>query len=120
MKFITTLLFLFFTSPMMVHAQDTIPYMDGIPVLDGLSVMEDTILVFDKPEGQIIEVSLWCETACNNPHDIYAQYRKIFQNLGWVADDVMGFYKDGKFIMMELQQLSKDEQAVIITFRSKG
>jgi hypothetical protein len=103
-----------------VFAQDTIPYLDNVPVLDGLTVMHDDILVFDKPEGQFVEVSLWCEGDCNNPHQIYVEYRKIFQNLGWMADDTMGFHKDGKRIYMELQQSSKIGQSLIITFRSKG
>ncbi len=98
----------------------TIPYLDNVPVLDGLTVMYDDILVFDKPEGQFIEVSLWCEDNCSNPHKIYAEYRKIFQNLGWFADDTMGFHKNEKHIYMELQQSSKNDPSLIITFRSKG
>lgn len=119
MRFLLIILFLFTISPPIL-AQETIPYMDNIPVLDGLTVMHDDILVFDKPEGQFTEVSLWCNDNCQNPHSIYAQYRKIFQNLGWIADDTMGFHKDGKSIYMELQQLSENDPSLIITFRSKG
>lgn len=114
------LFMLFLMMSSQVQAQDTIPYLDNIPVLDGLTVMSDNILVFDKPEGQFIEVSLWCKDNCTNPHNIYAQYRKIFQNLGWFADDTMRFHKNGKHIYMELQQLSKNDPSLIITFRSKG
>ncbi len=114
------LLFLLYLTASPAFAQNAIPYFDNIPVLDGLTVMNDDILVFDKPEGQFIEVSLWCEDSCANPHKIYAQYRKIFQNLGWFADDTMGFHKNGKHIYMELQQSSKNDPSLIITFRSKG
>lgn len=114
------LFILFLMMSSQVQAQDTIPYLGNIPVLDGLTVMSDDILVFDKPEGQFIEVSLWCENNCNNPHKIYVEYRKIFQNLGWFADDTMGFHKNGKHVYMELQQLSKNDPSLIITFRSKG
>lgn len=102
------------------HSQDTIPYIDNIPVLDGLQVMHDNILIFDKPSGQFVEVPLWCEKSCSNPHEIYQQYRKIFQNLGWYADDTMGFYKNGKNIYIELQQNSPDDPSLIVTFRSKS
>ncbi len=108
MIFMRFLLFLLFLTASPAFAQNTIPYLGNIPVLDGLTVMSDDILVFDKPEGQFIEVSLWCENNCNNPHKIYAEYRKIFQNLGWFADDTMGFHKNGKHVYMELQQSSKN------------
>lgn len=121
MRFLFILLFVFLMNAHTpVHAQETIPYMNNIPVLDGLQVMHNDILIFDKPSGQFVEVPLWCEKSCANPHKIYQRYRKIFQNLGWHADDTMGFYKNGHNIYMELQQNSPNDPSLIVTFRSKS
>lgn len=100
--------------------EQNIPYMEGIPVLNGFSVIHDDILIFDKPEGQIIEVSIWCDNNCPSGHDAYLKYRKIFQNLGWNADDTMGFHKGKRSVFMELQKLSKEDPSLIIVFHSKG
>ena len=101
-------------------SEQTIPYMNGVPVLKGFTVMQDDILVFDKPEGQIVQISLWCASNCPSAHETNVAYRKIFENLGWHADDVMGFYKGDQSIFMELQQTLENKESLIITFHSKG
>lgn len=96
----------------------TVPYLDSVPVMNGFTVMHDDILVFDKPEGQIIEVSLYCENNCPKDAEIYNYYRTVFINLGWQADDVMGFYKSNTAITMELQKSTENADIVIVTFQS--
>jgi hypothetical protein len=116
MKFL--LILLFGLSLTIQASAQTIPYFDSVPAMNGFTVMSDDILIFDKPEGQIVEVSLFCEEKCPNDGVIYDYYRAVFKNLGWQADDVMGFYKSGRAVNLELQKSMESPEIVILTFRS--
>jgi hypothetical protein len=117
MKFILPLLFfLFFSFP--VNAQN-IPYLDGVPLLEGFVVSNDDILVFDKPEGRIVEVIAWCDTNCPSMDQTYKYYETTLTSLGWSAFDVSSYQKGSNTLTLDYKRDDQSHQTILI-FRSEN
>lgn len=56
---------------------------NDIPLADGLAELPDGMLVFDKPEGRIVQLTT-ARRADLTESDIAAFYRRTLPNLGWV------------------------------------
>ena len=113
------LLFILCLLPLAAKAQsETVPYLDGVPVINGFHVMGDSLMVFDKPEGQITEVSLICQKECPSMDNVYGYYNNAFRSLGWTSDTNNIFYKDKKRVRVDYSSDSEIDTPVIITFHS--
>jgi len=102
---------------MPAHAQ-TIPYMDGIPAMANFTVIDDAIMVFDKPEGQITEISLICTNNCPTANSIQKYYQGIFETQGWNPQTNSRFLKGNQIISMDIQKGNNNDQSIVIIFRS--
>jgi len=56
--------------------------LQDVPVMPGLTELEDYTLVFDKPEGRIIEMVARIDGA--SVSDVRDYYRRSLPQLGWV------------------------------------
>jgi hypothetical protein len=66
-----------------VTAQNTMPYLDGVPVMNNFALSDDDVLVFDKPEGRVIDITTWCATNCPTDKVIDTFYMSTLNRLGW-------------------------------------
>jgi hypothetical protein len=65
-----------------IKAQDFVPYMDGVPVMNAFYISADDIMIFDKPQGRVAEITLWCQTDCPEKIAIKSFYSETLQKLG--------------------------------------
>lgn len=107
MKILFAVLLLLFTGPAL--AQDAPPFQEltGIPVMDGLTEDTDARLVFDKPEGRIIEARFAGQVS---PEDVMVFYKETLFQLGWVLNDVGTGALEADF--------SREEEDLTITLTS--
>ena len=110
---------LFIMSALPVRADNFVPYTDNVPVMDGFSVSTDDILVFDKPEGRVSEVMLWCHQPCPAPAEIYAFYSGTLQKLGWVKRTNQVYQNDQTNLSIQASQDQNKSDTVII-IRTNG
>lgn len=106
-------------APMTAKAGDFIPYLDSVPLMDGFTASADNALIFDKPEGRVIEIDLWCEAACPNDAAITHYYADALGMLGWIKADSGEFIKNNERIQIEIFS-AEDGVQKIIRFRSNG
>lgn len=98
----------------------TIPYLDGLPVMPSFTVMEDSLLVFDKPQGQLTEIALVCTRQCPSERAARDFYNKALTATGWQITG-QNRYQRGEETMQIDYSVSGDTGAsVIITFRSEA
>ncbi len=72
--------------PIAAKAQGFLSAAGDIPLADGLVELPDGVMVFDKPQGRIVQLTAARETA--NAQSVADFYRAALPNLGWVlADD---------------------------------
>lgn len=102
MKSLITLVFmlplLFFCAP--VYAQDAPPEpvflqdINDIPLMPGLYEVPEEGMVFDKPEGRIVEAE--AATDSIQAVDIVDFYSKALPQLGWQAEGPNSFVREGE------------------------
>lgn len=63
-----------------------IEILGDVPLMDGLSVDESSALVFDKPEGRVIEIAATDEAGLGNAA-ISGFYDTALAQLGWLKTD---------------------------------
>ena len=75
----------------------------GIPVMEGLAVVPDSLVVFDKEEGRILEAALEGEAALSGT---IAFYREALFQLGWalIAETpaALAFAREGERLTLEV------------------
>ena len=118
MKFITALLILMI-APLSVWAQNTLPYFDGVAIMDGFNVSDEDIMVFDKPEGRVIEISLWCTTSCPSEQAIRHYYTENLMTMGWQSAQNGGYVNNNTHLTLDILS-DKSTGGTIILFRSNG
>lgn len=102
----------------------TVPYTDGIPLMNGFNITEDDIVIFDKPEGRIVEVIAWCDTNCAPSTQIKEYYQKTLSSMGWSADPSrtqqsdLTFTQSGQSLSLRTLTEANAPQTLII-FRSE-
>ncbi|HXV74123.1 MAG TPA: hypothetical protein VD713_05275, partial [Sphingomonadales bacterium] len=79
--------------------------LSGVPVMEGLSEVPDSLVVFDKEEGRLIEAALAGGVA---PEDAAAFYREALFQLGWALDAetpaMLGFSREGERLLIEFEE----------------
>ena len=118
MKIFTLIAFLFFSQ--VAHAQNvSIPYLDGVPLMEGFQTSPEDVMMFDKPEGRIVEITSWCQTQCPDTKSIEDFYTKAFTALGWKQEKNHVFTHDGEKTTYEIL-IDSDTKNTIILFHSNG
>lgn len=75
---------------------------EDLPIMDGMTEREDLVVVFDTPEGRIVETTL--ETAVG-PQQVLTYYRRTLTQLGWKPVGT-----SEKFYLREKESMSIDVQ----------
>ncbi len=98
-----------------VRANEAIPYINDIPVMPQFSYVTDSLLIFDKPQGQIVEATILCEDSCPSNTNIQNFYSDSLSNLGWSnsLQSANKYYSNNRQLSFTIQN---DNGASIITF----
>ncbi len=99
------LLTLFLTLPAALQAAGFLSSIDDMPLADGVVELQDGAMVFDKPEGRIVQV-----TALRDGDialtDIRGFYAATLPNLGWRTTEstanVLTFTRKGEILRITL------------------
>lgn len=86
-----------------VHAAEgDFTELTGVPVMAGLAEVPDSLVVFDKEEGRIIEAAAEGEATAA---DAAAFYREALHQLGWALEGespaALRFTRDGERLAIE-------------------
>lgn len=119
MRILVTLAVCLILSSTLRASEAMVPYFDGVPVMPGFTAAADEALIFDKPEGRVIEITAWCDADCPPPQDIKSYYKNALTGLGWHLRPGGEFAKDQDTVHMEILQ-DERERTTIIVFRSNG
>ena len=100
------------------QAETPIPYFSGIPVMSGFEIIPDSILVFDKPQGQIAQVSLICDHACPTLKAVQSYYDGVLGALGWGRTKISPYVyrKNSHQIRYDYVGAQQGETGHILTF----
>lgn len=77
--------------------------LEDVPLMPGLSEVEDAGVVFDKPEGRIVETHARGELS---PSQVLSYYEAVLPQLGWRAEG------DGRF--------RREDEVLRIAFTTVG
>ena len=101
---------------------NVIPYFDGIPVMPNFEIIDDGLILFDKPEGQIAEAALICRNQCPNETDIKNYYATALPQLGWTSlnETKTRFIKQDKKLNFSISNTSDSDAFVILAFQSES
>ena len=72
-----------------------------LPLMEGLSELPEETLMFDKPEGRIIEVYAFMEGVSRE--DVLVFYRGTLPQLGWTPDGPTRFYRQDEYLDLEFK-----------------
>lgn len=75
---LTAVLMLGIASPALAEGFSTV--IEDLPIMDGMTEREDLTLVFDTPEGRIVETTM--ETSAG-VETVLSYYRRTLTQLGW-------------------------------------
>lgn len=118
MRIITLLIVaMFFAFP--AKGEEFIPYLDSVPLMQGFNASTETALIFDKPEGRVIEVDAWCDLDCPDQKTIEEYYAHAMKILGWTALERNSYIKETETLVIEIYSQTQNEKK-IIRFRSNG
>jgi hypothetical protein len=77
-----------------------VPGTEDVPLMPGLAANADSALVFDKPQGRIVEASA---TGHVSRADVLAFYRSSLPELGWTAAGAKDFDRSGERLSLGFQ-----------------
>jgi len=104
---------------MPVMAQNTLPYLDGVPIMSGFALSNDDVIVFDKPQGRVIDLTVWCSANCPSTKEIEVFYMDTMNRLGWNTIKDHEFTNEGATLNYNIMR-DKNSDSVIILFQSNG
>ena len=119
MRFIFLIAMFIFVMPVSAKADDFIPYMDSVPLMQGFTASAEDALIFDKPEGRLVEIDIWCESNCPDNAAITDYYADGLRILGWARTGNLEFTKNDERIQIDIFSAEGGVQK-IIRFRSNG
>ena len=85
---------------------------EDLPIMPGLAELTDQGLVFDKPEGRIVEAFAEGDLA---PDEVAVFYRRTLPELGWQADSAGQYRREGEVLAIEVQ--GTQNGGVLVAFR---
>jgi hypothetical protein len=82
---------------------------EDLPLMPGLSEIAGAGLVFDKPEGRIVEAYA---RGSLTPEAVLAFYRRSLPQLGWVAAGPAAYHREGE--RLDLEVLGQDTAGTVV------
>lgn len=82
---------------------------EDLPLMPGLSEIAGAGLVFDKPEGRIVEAYA---RGSLTPEAVLAFYRRSLPQLGWVATGPAAYHREGE--RLDLEVLGQDTSGTLV------
>lgn len=103
-----------FTSTVAV-AQGFSSAIEDLPIMDGMSEKTDKIVVFDTPEGRIVETTL--ETSLGNIQ-VFNYYRQTLQQLGWtsIGGSDKAFQRENEMMTIDMYE-NPETGTYYVTFK---
>lgn len=102
------LAFLLFLAP--TRAQAETAFFDAIqdmPLMEGLIELPDQTIMFDKPQGRIIETTALIEKGTQD--EVIAYYNATLPQLGWTKTTPLAFTRDGEHLQFRFQTLKEEK-----------
>ena len=95
-------------APVSARADSTLFFetLQDVPVMPGLTELEDYTLVFDKPEGRIIEMVARIDGA--SVSDVRDYYRLSLPQLGWVMTAPDSYTRGEEHLSLNFEREQKD------------
>lgn len=84
--------------------------LDDLPAMPGLAEMKGKSVVFDKPEGRIVEI--YAQGPVKRA-DVVIFYRSTLPALGWADAGLLAFRREGEVLLIEF---SKNDQTLEVRF----
>jgi hypothetical protein len=81
-------------------APDFVAGTEDVPLMPGLRNQENTLVVFDKPQGRIVEVEARGRVTRAAAEKFYAD---SLPPLGWVADGTHRWRRDGEGLRLDIK-----------------
>ena len=75
-----------------------VPGTEDVPLMPGLTSVADSQLVFDKPQGRIIQISA---RGVVHRADVLAFYGQSLPSLGWRRLDAQHFQREGELLSFD-------------------
>ena len=82
---------------------------EDLPLMPGLSEIAGAGLVFDKPEGRIVEAYA---RGSLTPEAVLAFYRRSLPQLGWAAAGPAAYHREGE--RLDLEVLGLDTSGTLV------
>jgi hypothetical protein len=73
---------------------------EDVPLMPGLRNQESTLVVFDKPQGRIVEIEARGKVTRAAAEKFYAA---SLPPLGWVADGTLRWRRDGEGLRLDIK-----------------
>lgn len=92
-------------SAALAPAQDQafVPGLDGVPVMEGVTIDSDTALIFDHPQGRIVEVQGFTQRA---HAEVLAYYGALLPALGWQEVREGHYRRDAEQLRVMMRDLA--------------
>lgn len=95
-------------APSMTYSGGTLFFdaLHDVPAMPALTEIQDYTLVFDKPEGRIIEMVASIDGASVN--DVRDYYRRSLPQLGWVMASPDNYMRGGEHLSLNFEHGQND------------
>ncbi|WP_259781533.1 hypothetical protein [Aestuariispira ectoiniformans] len=91
-------------------AQDFVPGSEDLPLMDALSIQDKDAVVFDDPEGRIVEAFA---TGTVSEDEVLAFYRNTLPELGWQQLSATSFSREDETLTLEF---SEQDDLLVVRF----
>jgi hypothetical protein len=83
-----------------VPAGGFVPGVADLPLMEGLEADPNATLVFDKPEGRIVEAAA---TGAVSPEAVIAFYAATLPQLGWLREGPALYTREGEVLRITIE-----------------
>jgi hypothetical protein len=84
------------------RAEEFVPGIADLPIMPGLNVQDDDVMVFDKPDGRIVQAAATGSTQA--PEAVLRFYDATLPQLGWHASAPGHFAREGEDLTIQASQ----------------
>ncbi len=95
-----TFLLLLLAAPVATWADDFVAGTEDVPLMPGLTAIAGSSLVFDKPEGRIVEAQAAGKVTRGAVHAFYA---RTLPQLGWQASGADQWRREGEALRLDFK-----------------
>ena len=97
---------LLFASPALLRAQTFFQQLPDLPLMAGLTELTEAGLLFDKPEGRIVEA--FAQSSANNgpqAQEVLRFYEQSLPQLGWQAgQEPNTYFREKEKLVLQIEQ----------------